>query len=54
MKNHKMTCSEFTSWYYEVGARAAMKMAICNGVSLAQTQIWRIRIESSLQHLILN
>lgn len=50
----KMTQSQFTEWYSEVGKMAAARLAVCNGVPLAQVQLWIARIEKNIHHLVIN
>jgi hypothetical protein len=52
MTIHQMTRPEFTDWYYDVGKKAAMRMAVCNGVSYTQVQMWVARLEQGVHHLV--
>jgi hypothetical protein len=54
MKPHKMTEKEFRSWYIEVGQKAAMRLAVCNGVSYSEVQIWVAKLENGIHHLVFN
>jgi len=44
----------FRDYYYETSPMVAQRMAVSNGVSYAQTQIWIARLKHDVNHLAFN
>lgn len=53
-KTMQMDFETFREYYYSTSPTMAQRLAVSNGVSYAQTQIWIARLDKSVDHLAFN
>lgn len=53
-KTIHMDFETFREYYYSTSPTMAQRLAVTNGVSYAQTQIWLARLDKGVDHLAFN